>query len=214
MISRLSAMFAAIACAATLAVSPLAAQAQDQAASAAASAADTAPAPADIAPAAVAEAAPAKPVENPYSLGNIVAHGNVVDQAVLAILAIMSMGSWYILFTKLWDTSKIAREAKEVRATFSAKPGLESKRPSAATSIPNLFLAGDWTRSGWPATMEGAVRSGYIDSFTELLDEEERSLVSKITLERWHGAPDAGSWEELSELKIPKAAPKLFKIAA
>ncbi|MDH0866332.1 MotA/TolQ/ExbB proton channel family protein [Mitsuaria sp. GD03876] len=124
MISRLSALFAAVACAATLAVSPLAAQAQDQAASAAASAADSAPAPADIAPAAVAEAPAAKPVDNPYSLGNIVAHGNVVDQAVLAILAIMSMGSWYILFTKLWDTSKIAREAKEVRASFFKKASL------------------------------------------------------------------------------------------
>ncbi|MFM2123970.1 MAG: hypothetical protein RL328_421 [Acidobacteriota bacterium] len=55
-----------------------------------------------------------------------------------------------------------AHVVKEVRATFSAKPGLESKRPSAASPIPNLFFAGDWTRSGWPATMEGAVRSGYI----------------------------------------------------
>ena len=55
-----------------------------------------------------------------------------------------------------------AHVVKEVRATFSALPGLESKRPSAASPIPNLFLAGDWTRTGWPATMEGAVRSGYI----------------------------------------------------
>jgi squalene-associated FAD-dependent desaturase len=54
-----------------------------------------------------------------------------------------------------------AHVVKEVRATFSATPGLESKRPLPATSIPNFFLAGDWTRSGWPATMEGAVRSGY-----------------------------------------------------
>jgi zeta-carotene desaturase len=51
---------------------------------------------------------------------------------------------------------------KEIRATFSASPGLESRRPLSRTSIPNLFLAGDWTRSGWPATMEGAVRSGYL----------------------------------------------------
>jgi zeta-carotene desaturase len=51
---------------------------------------------------------------------------------------------------------------KEIRATFSAAPGLESRRPLSRTSIPNLFLAGDWTRSGWPATMEGAVRSGYL----------------------------------------------------
>jgi squalene-associated FAD-dependent desaturase len=51
---------------------------------------------------------------------------------------------------------------KEIRATFSATPGLESRRPLSRTTIPNLFLAGDWTRSGWPATMEGAVRSGYL----------------------------------------------------
>ncbi len=55
-----------------------------------------------------------------------------------------------------------AHVVKEVRATFSAAPGLEQRRPESTTSIPNLFLAGDWTRSGWPATMEGAVRSGYL----------------------------------------------------
>lgn len=55
-----------------------------------------------------------------------------------------------------------AHVVKEVRATFSARPGLEQRRPPSATGIPNLFLAGDWTRSGWPATMEGAVRSGYL----------------------------------------------------
>ena len=55
-----------------------------------------------------------------------------------------------------------AHVVKEVRATFSAKPGLEIFRPGNKTRIPNLFLAGDWTKSGWPATMEGAVRSGYL----------------------------------------------------
>jgi uncharacterized protein with NAD-binding domain and iron-sulfur cluster len=55
-----------------------------------------------------------------------------------------------------------AHVVKEVRATFSAAPGLENQRPVSATEIPNFFLAGDWTRSGWPATMEGAVRSGYL----------------------------------------------------
>lgn len=54
-----------------------------------------------------------------------------------------------------------AHVVKEIRATFSAKPGLELLRPEARTAVPNLVLAGDWTRSGWPATMEGAVRSGY-----------------------------------------------------
>jgi squalene-associated FAD-dependent desaturase len=55
-----------------------------------------------------------------------------------------------------------AQVIKEVRATFSARPGMEALRPLAATQLSNFFLAGDWTRSGWPATMEGAVRSGYL----------------------------------------------------
>jgi zeta-carotene desaturase len=55
-----------------------------------------------------------------------------------------------------------AHVIKEIRATFSALPGLEAKRPAASTAYSNFFLAGDWTRSGWPATMEGAVRSGYL----------------------------------------------------
>jgi len=55
-----------------------------------------------------------------------------------------------------------AHVVKEIRATFSARPGLEAHRPGNQTHIPNLFLAGDWTKSGWPATMEGAVRSGYL----------------------------------------------------
>ena len=54
-----------------------------------------------------------------------------------------------------------AHVVKEVRATFSAVPGLHKHRPEAKTRIENLWLAGDWTQSGWPATMEGAVRSGY-----------------------------------------------------
>jgi squalene-associated FAD-dependent desaturase len=53
-----------------------------------------------------------------------------------------------------------ARVVTEHSATFSAVPGVDSCRPSQHTPIRNLFLAGDWTNTGWPATMEGAVRSG------------------------------------------------------
>ena len=49
---------------------------------------------------------------------------------------------------------------KERRATFSPKPGIERLRPRAATAFENLFLAGDWTATGFPATIEGAVMSG------------------------------------------------------
>jgi len=51
---------------------------------------------------------------------------------------------------------------KETSATFSPEPGVDRWRPKQQTSIPGLFLAGDWTDTGWPATMEGAVRSGYL----------------------------------------------------
>ena len=70
----------------------------------------------------------------------------------------------------LADVLPAAREArllkatviKEVNATFSPGPGVDRWRPGQETAVPNLFLAGDWTRTGWPATMEGAVRSGYL----------------------------------------------------
>ncbi len=51
---------------------------------------------------------------------------------------------------------------KEVNATFSPEPGVDRWRPGQQSGIENLYLAGDWTRTGWPATMEGAVRSGYL----------------------------------------------------
>src|SRR6202043_623365 len=51
---------------------------------------------------------------------------------------------------------------KEVHATYSPQPGVDAFRPHAETVWPRVFLAGDWTATGWPATMEGAVRSGYI----------------------------------------------------
>lgn len=50
---------------------------------------------------------------------------------------------------------------KEVNATYSPKPGVDQYRPANETAWPRVFLAGDWTATAWPATMEGAVRSGY-----------------------------------------------------
>jgi zeta-carotene desaturase len=51
---------------------------------------------------------------------------------------------------------------KELHATYSPRPGIDAHRPTAATAWPRIFIAGDWTATGWPATMEGAVRSGYL----------------------------------------------------
>ena len=54
------------------------------------------------------------------------------------------------------------RMVTEPEAVFSVRPGLDRLRPAQMTPVANLMLAGDWTATGWPATMEGAVRSGYL----------------------------------------------------
>jgi len=54
-----------------------------------------------------------------------------------------------------------ATVVKEIHATFSPAPGSDAYRPGHVSPWPRLFVAGDWTATGWPATMEGAVRSGY-----------------------------------------------------
>jgi zeta-carotene desaturase len=51
---------------------------------------------------------------------------------------------------------------KEIHATYSPGPGIEACRPGPKTAWPRVFLSGDWIRTGWPATMEGAVRGGYL----------------------------------------------------
>jgi hydroxysqualene dehydroxylase len=50
---------------------------------------------------------------------------------------------------------------KEKRATFAATPAQDAKRPVSRTRWANVVLAGDWVQTGLPATIEGAVRSGY-----------------------------------------------------
>ena len=74
------------------------------------------------------------------------------------------------------------RMVTEQAAVFSVRPGIEQLRPPQQTSIPNLALAGDWTRTGWPSTMEGAVRSGYLaaDVLLRSLGCEERLLVPDL----------------------------------
>jgi len=53
-----------------------------------------------------------------------------------------------------------ARVVTDPTAVLSVRPGVDAVRPAAATAVANIFLAGDWTATGWPSTMEGAVRSG------------------------------------------------------
>jgi len=67
---------------------------------------------------------------------------------------------------------------KEIHATYSAQPLSDRYRPHAGTAWPRIFLGGDWTRTGWPATMEGAVRSGYIaaEALVRAMERQDRFL--------------------------------------
>ena len=68
---------------------------------------------------------------------------------------------------EVWPTACDAqlnhgRLITEHKAVFSPRPGIDELRLAAASPIRNLHFAGDWTQTGWPSTMEGAVRSGYL----------------------------------------------------
>jgi squalene-associated FAD-dependent desaturase len=81
---------------------------------------------------------------------------------------------------------------RENAATFSPGPGCDQWRPDARTAIRNLFLAGDWIQTGWPATMESAVRSGYQAAEAILESESKPVRVTRLELPvsrlaRWLG---------------------------
>ena len=81
---------------------------------------------------------------------------------------------------------------KEAAATFSPEPGVDELRPSQHTAVKGLYLAGDWTATGWPATMEGAVRSGYLAAEALLRDTGAplaflRPDLPVESLVRWFG---------------------------
>ncbi len=75
---------------------------------------------------------------------------------------------------------------KEVAATMRPEPGVDRWRLPQQTHIPGLFLAGDWTATGWPATMEGAVRSGYLaaEAVLRAAGEPRQFLQPELPQER------------------------------
>ena len=74
---------------------------------------------------------------------------------------------------------KRALVVKQRDATFAARPGVSRLRPTQRTPVSNLFLAGDWTDTGWPATMESAVRSGLLAA-REVLVAERATAVKEV----------------------------------
>src|SRR6185503_1989987 len=93
-------------------------------------AAATAPAgPPPDAAAAPAPAGPGEPgtaqVENPYGLGALVENGDFVSHGVLGILALMSLGTWYIFVTKYWEQARLMGQAKVTEKKFWTAANLE-----------------------------------------------------------------------------------------
>jgi squalene-associated FAD-dependent desaturase len=119
--------------------------------------------------------------------------GSYVELVVSSSKSLVQMGRQEIIdlaLRELADFFPATREAKllkatvvkEVHATYSALPGSDSHRPDSRSPWPRLFLAGDWTATGWPATMEGAVRSGYkaAEALSAQAQKPERFLVPDL----------------------------------
>jgi biopolymer transport protein ExbB len=140
MFNRLQSLLAACALAASFIGAPRLAHAQ-------ASAADSGAAAAAVSPAAPVAAAPStapvgdplaakETVDNPYGLGALWAQGDFVAKFVLVFLALMSMGSWYVIITKLYESMKLTTEAKQARKGFfkalSVSDGVKTLKEGSA----------------------------------------------------------------------------------
>jgi biopolymer transport protein ExbB len=131
-----------------------------------------APAAATEAPAApvAAPVAPTGPtvtkevVENPYGLDAIWRQGDWVSKGTLIVLVIMSMGSWYIIFVKLWEQAKLMREGREMRNSFWKAPSL---------------------RDGTKRLKEGSAYRYIAETGIEANEHHEGALTENIDLNQW-----------------------------
>ncbi|GAB3459513.1 hypothetical protein GCM10027321_17420 [Massilia terrae] len=153
--TRLSALLAAVlfsvSAASALVSAPAYADAPASAAASAPAAAASAPAADAAAPADAAAAAPAAKAEkveaeNPYGF-SAVWEGGIVSRGTLIILSLMSMGSWYIIITKLIDQMKIFKQSKEASAKFWKAPSIAAGSASLKDGSPFRFIAETGTKA-------------------------------------------------------------------
>jgi biopolymer transport protein ExbB len=155
--TRLSAIVAAVLFAVTAASALVSAPAfADAPAGAAAPAAQTAAPAGDAAAAAGAPAADAaapaagetkEEVHNPYGVAAMWAEGDFVNKGTIIILALMSMGSWYIIITKLIDQMKISKQAKEAQSKFWKAPSIAAGSAQLKEGSPFRFIAETGTKA-------------------------------------------------------------------
>ncbi|MFZ6680828.1 MotA/TolQ/ExbB proton channel family protein [Undibacterium sp. Tian12W] len=161
--TRFSAFLAAtlLALTAAVAVAPVSAQ---ESASAAASAAAPAPAAPADAGAPAAPAAAKEMVDNPYGLDALWKTGDFVAKGTLIIMVIMSMGSWYILITKIIDQVKLSGQATDARSKFWKAASVQAGAASLKEGSPFRFIA---------------------DSGIKATEHHEGALLEQIDLNTW-----------------------------
>lgn len=103
-------------------------------------------------------------VDNPYGIEAVWKEGDFIARGTLIILTIMSMGSWYILITKLLDQFKLGREAKDARKTFWTAATVEAGITSLQEGSPFRFIA---------------------ETGAKASEHHEGSLLEKINLNEW-----------------------------
>jgi squalene-associated FAD-dependent desaturase len=130
-------------------------------------------------PAAAENARPADDLQQRHSYQVVIsASRNIASQAQQEVID-QVVGELADVFPRAAGAKLLyARLVTEHRAVFSVRLGAESCRPPQQSPISNVQLAGDWTRTGWPSTMEGAVRSGYLaaENVLRQLGRPERVL--------------------------------------
>lgn len=115
---------------------------------AAAPAPDAAAAPADAgAPAAAPGTEKTEEVYNPYGLQAMWEHGDFVNKGTLIILSLMSIGSWYIIITKLIDQQKVMNQAKDMKAKFWKAPSIVAGSATLKEGSPFRFIAETGTKA-------------------------------------------------------------------
>ena len=137
--TRMAALAAVLFVAAPVAVVPIAALAQTTAAPATAPAA--APSAAPSAPATKASAKGAELVDNPYGLEALLRGSDIVARVTLAILAIMSMGSWYIIITKVYEQYRMGRQARAAQKKFWNAPTVRQGVENLKKGSPYRYIA-------------------------------------------------------------------------
>jgi len=142
--------------------------------------APAAPAPAPAAPEIKAPSPSAAPAENPYGLMDIIHKGNPVSLGVLGLLAIMSVGSWYIFFVKYFEQGRILGQARQVERRFWSSGTLNE----GIDKLPKNSMFRLIAESGVRASQGGTSLVGLNDwiamSLTRQLDDANARLQGGI----------------------------------